>query len=176
MHASLIHWKSTSQYFQYRGYSIFYKVEGTGTPLLLLHGFPTSSWDWSPLWDVLKAKYQLVTLDFIGFGLSDKPHAYNYSLVDQANLVEHLLQRLGISRYHILAHDIGDSIAQELLARQVDRQSATILSCCFLNGGLFPETHRPTRTQKLLLSPLGFLVSRLFNYRLFSKSFSIIFF
>jgi pimeloyl-ACP methyl ester carboxylesterase len=46
----------------------------------------------------------------------------------------------------------------------------------FLNGGLFPETHLPTRTQKLLLSPFGFLVSRLFNYRMFAKSFSIIFY
>lgn len=176
MHPALTQWKSSGRYFQYRGHSIFYKTEGAGTPLLLLHGFPTSSWDWSSLWAALNDKYQLIALDFIGFGLSDKPRHYAYSLQDQAELTEQLLKHVGISRYHILAHDIGDSVAQELLARKFDRKSNQILSCCFLNGGLFPETHRPTRAQKLLLGPFGFLISRLFSYRAFSKSFSIIFF
>lgn len=175
MHLDPANWKSNGQFFDYQGHSIFYKVEGSGPPLVLLHGFPTSSWDWSAVWSPLKNEFRLVTLDFIGFGLSDKPRDYPYSLTDQAELTEHLLLHLGIKDYHLLTHDIGDSVAQELLARQLDRNSNHILSCCFLNGGLFPETHRPTRTQKLLLSPVGFLLSRIFNYRLFKKSFSVIF-
>jgi len=148
--------------------------EGKGEVLVLLHGFPTSSWDWHKIWDTLQI-YQVITLDFIGFGFSDKPKDYVYSIMDQADLVEQLIAHLHVPQYHLLVHDIGDTVAQELLARQMERKEAVIRSCCFLNGGLFPETHRATRTQKLLLSKIGFLAARLYSYKRFVSSFSILF-
>jgi pimeloyl-ACP methyl ester carboxylesterase len=168
-------WLKKGKWFSYRGHQIYYQVEGRGEPLLLLHGFPTSSWDWQKIWDVLLQDYKLITLDFIGYGFSDKPKKYPYSIFDQADLVEQLLSHLQIHSYHLLAHDVGDTVAQELLARQLDRQETKIKSCCLLNGGLFPETHRPTRTQKLLLSWMGPLLSRLLSYERFVKSFSVVF-
>jgi pimeloyl-ACP methyl ester carboxylesterase len=168
-------WFERGKWFLYRGNRIFYVEEGSGEPLLLLHGFPTSSWDWHKIWDGLISSSRVIALDFIGFGYSDKPPHYDYSMPDQADLVEKLLGHLGITQYHILAHDIGDTVAQELLARQLDRQSIQITSCCLLNGGLFPETHRATRTQKLLLGPFGFWIARLLNYKRFVSSFSMLF-
>jgi pimeloyl-ACP methyl ester carboxylesterase len=116
----------------------------------------------------------------IGFGYSDKPKDYAYSIHDQATLHENLLQALGINRVHILAHDYGDTVAQELLARYEERQKSgeeriEIRSVCFLNGGIFPEAARPRLIQKLLLSPLGPLVGSLMTEQRFRKSFSAIF-
>jgi pimeloyl-ACP methyl ester carboxylesterase len=169
------HWLQGGHWFEYKNHQIFYRIDGTGEALVLLHGFPTSSWDWHKVWDGLVADHRVICLDFIGFGFSDKPTSHHYSMIDQADLVECLLEHLDINQYHILAHDIGDTVAQELLARQLDRKKTRIQSCCFLNGGLFPETHRATQVQKLLLSPFGFLIGRLLTFQRFVASFSILF-
>ncbi len=101
----------------------------------------------------------------LGFGDSDKPPRHDYRLVEQAELHQCLLEHLGITGpVHLLAHDYGDSVAQELLARHREGRSA-VASCVFLNGGLFPETHRPVLLQKLLLGPLGPLLARGFGRR-----------
>lgn len=119
----------------------------------------------------------MVALDFIGYGFSSKPTDYQYTTFDQADLVEGLLESLGIGQTHILAHDYGDTVAQELLARRIDepRREFVIQSVCLLNGGLFVEAIRPRRIQKLLLTPLGPLLSRLFNRRSFRRSFRPLF-
>jgi pimeloyl-ACP methyl ester carboxylesterase len=75
---------------------------------------------------------------------------------------------------HLLAHDYGDSVAQELLARHHEGR-IQVASCVFLNGGLFPETHRPVLVQKLLLSPLGPLIGRRFSRHKLAASFAKIF-
>jgi pimeloyl-ACP methyl ester carboxylesterase len=124
--------------------------------LLLIHGFPTSSWDFEGIWSALAERFHVLTLDLMGFGHSAKPTEYDYALVDQASLCEFCLTHEGILQYHVLAHDYGDSVAQELLARQQESgESPRLLSVAFLNGGLFPETHRRFLIQRLLLSPLG---------------------
>jgi len=151
--------------------TVFYRVEGQGEPLLLIHGFPTASWDWSLLWAELIQRFRVLTLDMIGFGFSSKPRRFRYSIASQADLFEAFLAREGVTRYRLMSHDYGDTVAQELLARQRDgTAAATIESVCFLNGGLFPEAHRPVLTQKLLASPLGGLVSRLMGYGAFARN------
>jgi len=85
-----------------------------------------------------------------------------------------------VRHVHLLARDVGDSVAQELLARHTERVKAgddrlTIESVCLLNGGVVPEAHHPTFTQRLLASPLGFLVSRLMTERRFCASISVVF-
>ena len=150
--------------FSYRSHSIFVRAAGdqAAEPLLLIHGFPTASWDWHALWPALASRYHTHALDLIGFGLSAKPTAYAYSIVDQADLCEAFLEAEGVRAYHLLAHDLGDSVAQELLARRRESQARPrLLSVAFLNGGLFPETHRPALIQRLLLSPVGSLVAKL---------------
>ena len=138
--------------------------------LLLIHGFPTASWDWQKLWQPLGESFRLLTLDMIGFGLSDKPKSFNYCFPEQANIVEHLIQKLGIGDYHLLAHDYGDTVAQELMARQIESKRSAIKSVCLLNGGLFPEATRPVMMQKLLCSPFGTFIAKLITYKKFSAS------
>lgn len=180
MNISLDAWQAKGRSFSHNALPVFYVDEGAGEALLLIHGFPTASWDWTPLWPELVAQYRCIAPDMLGFGFSAKPFRYDYSILDQADLHEGLLQELGVSAVHVLAHDYGDTVAQELLARFNARQAAgtpglALLSVCFLNGGLFPETHRARTVQKLLNSPLGGLLARLMNRRSFNRSFAAVF-
>ncbi|MDO8695634.1 MAG: alpha/beta hydrolase [Pseudomonas sp.] len=172
---ALAQWRGQSQEFSFKGYAIRYWTAGQGTPLLLIHGFPTAAWDWHYLWQPLSERYQLIACDMLGFGDSAKPRRHAYSLLEQADLQQALLVHLGIDApVHLLAHDYGDSVAQELLARHYEGR-AQLASCVFLNGGLFPETHHPVLVQRLLLSPLGGLIGRLFNRRSLAANFAKIF-
>lgn len=171
-------WKAKGVYQKVNGRNLFLMDEGEAAQetILLIHGFPTSSWDWQPVWPALRKHYRLVAMDMLGFGFSDKPAGHRYSIHEQADLVEGLVESLGLTKFHVLAHDYGDTVAQELLARQNAGEGAgQWLSVCFLNGGLFPETHRALLTQKLLLSRLGWLFNKLSNKRKFDSAFSRVF-
>ena len=144
--------------------------------ILFIHGFPSAAWDWHFQWKNLARQYRLLSLDLLGFGLSDKPSNHQYSLLEQANIVQALLSKQGVKQCHILAHDYGDSVAQELLSRQDDiNKAASILSICFLNGGLFASHHRPLFTQTLLKSRLGGLASYFMNKASLARGFNKIF-
>ena len=176
-------WRAAGRAHVHRGQEVFYaeqaRAPGATRALLLIHGFPTASWDWHKVWDALGAEFpRVIAPDLMGFGFSAKPAGYDYSILDQADLVEGLLAHLGVTRIDILAHDYGVTVAQELLARHLERGAAAVPaidSCALLNGGLFPETHRARTIQKLLLTPLGPLLSRLMNRRGFGGSFAAIF-
>jgi pimeloyl-ACP methyl ester carboxylesterase len=164
-------WRAAGSFFDWRGHRIYFRAGGRGDPVLLIHGFPTSSWDWWPLWHALTERYRVLTLDMLGFGLSAKPRDFRYSIFTQADLVGALLAREQVTSYRLVAHDYGLTVAQELLARQrEDGPQWQIRSVCLLNGGLFPETHRALPTQKLLASPLGPMVARLGSYRTFART------
>ncbi|MEP1447445.1 MAG: alpha/beta hydrolase [Paraglaciecola sp.] len=144
--------------------------------ILFIHGFPSAAWDWYYQWQHLAKQYRLISLDLLGFGLSAKPTNYPYSLLEQADIITSLLSQLGVENYHILAHDYGDSVAQELLSRhETSGHSAKILSLCFLNGGVFASHHRPLLTQKLLKSRIGRVASYFMNKASLSRGFSKIF-
>jgi len=169
-------WRARGRRYVHRGHPIFYVCEGSGPALLLVHGFPTASWDWTAVWSALAARFRVIAPDLIGFGFSAKPRPYDYGIGDQADLCAGLLAELGIDAADVLAHDYGDTVAQELLARSNEGTGPLRLrSVCFLNGGLFPETHRPRTIQKLLTSPLGPLVARLMSRSSFARSFSAVF-
>ena len=157
-------WYAAGRTLGFRGHEIFTRLDGppAAPVLLLIHGFPTASWDWEALWAPLAQRWRVLALDLLGYGRSDKPRGHAYSLMEQADLCEHFLATEGVGAYHVLAHDVGDTVAQELLARQDEPgERPRLRSLGLLNGGLFPETHRPAAIQKLLLSPLGPLVARL---------------
>src|SRR5438132_752966 len=67
---------------------MFCRTAGSGSWITFLHGFPTCSWDWAAAADALEDEHQLLMLDLLGFGDSDKPPNHQYSLVEQADLVE----------------------------------------------------------------------------------------
>jgi pimeloyl-ACP methyl ester carboxylesterase len=168
-------WRAGGKHLRYRGHDIFYRVDGNGPPLFAIHGFPSASWDWWPIWPALTARFRVVACDMIGFGWSAKPRHHAYSILDQADLHEALARELGVTEAHVLAHDYGDTVAQELLARHDAGGPLKLRSVCFLNGGLFPEAHRPRLVQRLLASPLGAVVSRLSSRRAFASGMTAVF-
>jgi pimeloyl-ACP methyl ester carboxylesterase len=176
--STLREWYDQGQYFEYKEHRIFYQESAPNRQqaLLLLHGFPTSSWDWHRLWEELSLHFHLIAPDFLGFGYSDKPKAHDYRIQEQADIVEALMQAKGRQQYHVLAHDYGDTVAQEILARECEREGTLRLqSLILLNGGLFPETHRPRPIQQLLLGPFGPYLSPFLSRRSLRTNFEKIF-
>lgn len=148
-------WVNAGEVLVLEGERIFTRTAvGSGRPpLLLIHGYPTASYDWYLVWPRLAARYSLYACDMLGFGLSAKPRDASYTIMRQADICQALLERFGVGAAHVLAHDYGDTVAQELLAREREGR-LRLLSVCFLNGGLFPETHRARLVQKLLAAPV----------------------
>jgi pimeloyl-ACP methyl ester carboxylesterase len=175
---NLEQWKATGHFFEWGEHSIFYRDQGKGEVLLCIHGFPTASFDWQRMWSSLTKHFRVISLDLLGFGFSSKPRRHRYSVLEQADIITAMLESLDIRQVHLLAHDLGDSIAQECLARQetsTEAPSFNIKSICFLNGGLFPEAHRPRLIQTLLRGPLGPLLVHGLNEKKFNQSFAAVF-
>jgi pimeloyl-ACP methyl ester carboxylesterase len=145
-HCPVEQWAAAGTYMTWAGRRVFYREEGQGEVLLLLHGVPTASWIWHRLWPLLLPRNRLVAPDLLGFGLSEKPRTLVADIFAQADLCQALLTRIGASRFRILAGDFGATVAQELLARDAPGLS----SMCLLNGGIFPEIHQPLIFQRLI--------------------------
>lgn len=146
-------WLASGRRIDVEGKRIFVYERGDGPAILLLHGFPTSCYDWRGVIDALAADYRCVALDFPGFGLSDKPVAYSYSLFQQADVVAGVARALGLSSAHVVSHDIGTSVHCELLARQNERAlTFRIASSTFLNGSMLQWLATITPFQELLAS------------------------
>lgn len=169
-------WYKNTVTFNYGGHRIVYKAAGHGESLLLIHGYPSASWDWHKVWDVLSIHYRVVALDMIGYGMSDKPHPHKYSFEEQVAIHASLLRKLGISKVHILAHDYGDTVVQEMLAQQQDGTLPfEIASVCLLNGGIIPEAISPRLMQRVLLSPIAPLIAPLIPRSAFDRTFNNLF-
>ncbi len=145
-------------------------------PIVLLHGFPTSSWDFAPLMQILGKRRRVVAFDFLGFGLSDKPPGFGYALHEQTDVALAVLRELGITRAHVVAHDMGTSVATELCARRergllpVKLETLTLM-----NGSVHVELASLTFGQRLLRTPLAPLFARLSGERGFEAQFRRIF-
>ena len=174
---NLENWKKSGDYFDADGHPVFYRYEkNENKTLLCLHGFPTASFDYHKIWNELNKKFSLVAFDMIGYGFSAKPTNFDYTTFQQVDILQSLIEHLKIEKLHILAHDYGNTITQELLARAgEDRLKFSIETICFLNGALFPETHRPILAQKILISPIGFLFGRFITDAKFKKSLASVF-
>lgn len=151
-------WQTQGQIARLAGHDIFYHDNGVkhSDAIVLLHGFPSSSYDWHLVLPLLGEEKRIICLDFLGFGLSDKPKNHSYSLMEQADIVELLLKKLGVKRAKIIAHDMGTSVTCELLARR-ERQllGFNIQSVLLMNGSVYIDLAQLTPSQKLLRSPLA---------------------
>jgi pimeloyl-ACP methyl ester carboxylesterase len=116
-------------------------------PLLVLHGFPTCSFDWRHVLPALSAERRVVLLDFLGFGLSDKPDV-RYSIRGHADTVEAVAADAGLESVALLTHDMGDTVGGELLARDALGVTRRVLT----NGSIYIDMAQLTPGQQLLLA------------------------
>lgn len=120
-------------------------------PVLVLHGFPTCSFDWRHVLPALSRRRRVVLFDFPGFGLSDKPDQ-RYSIRRQADVAEAVCAALGLDRLALVTHDMGDSIGGELLARDLDGHlGIEITRRVVTNGSIYLELAHLTPGQLFLL-------------------------
>lgn len=110
-------WRAQGHWLRFGNQRIFVTICGQGPPVLLLHAFPTASYDYSRIVPLLAQHFRVYLCDFPGFGFSDKPRVYPYSLFTYADALQALATVYGLSRVFVLAHDIGASVALELLRR-----------------------------------------------------------
>jgi pimeloyl-ACP methyl ester carboxylesterase len=121
-------------------------------PLVLVHGFPTSSVDWVEVAELLSDRYRVCAMDFPGFGFSDKPLGWGYSLMRDAEVLEHYVADvLGLQSMVMLAHDRGSSVA---MIHTTNMQSAVDLEHLFItNGNIYLRLSNLTNAQRLMLDP-----------------------
>jgi pimeloyl-ACP methyl ester carboxylesterase len=120
--------------------------------LLVLHGFPTSSFDYRLVVERLAATRRVVLFDMLGYGLSEKPDVA-YRLATQADLATALVAELGIDRLSLLTHDMGDTVGGELLARHLEGAwEVEIVERILTNGSIYIELAHLSDGQQLLLS------------------------
>lgn len=170
-------WGARGESEEFGGYAIHtFRQQGEGPLLLFLHGFPSSSYDWRLLLDEIPGR-NVLAFDFLGFGLSEKPRDHDYSLFWQADLTEELVRRHGDGRpVFVIAHDMGTSVANELMARELEgRLVMEIAGIVLFNGSMVLEVASPTPAQRALRSRLGPLVARLSSERFFRHQFGSVF-
>lgn len=173
-----VEWRKHGKWIPFQDLNIFLQTVGSGPPVLVLHGFPTSSYDFMRIAPILAKQFKLILFDYPGFGFSDKPDAPIYSIGKYAETAQHVSAHFGFNQVYILAHDIGDSVALELLRRNWPIVTRLVL----LNGSILSTPFREFKIlliQKLLLHPLaGLLLNRLgiVNKVFFSSMLQKIFF
>jgi pimeloyl-ACP methyl ester carboxylesterase len=154
-------WYKSGSYLSVGGHRLFVRAIGQGMPVLMLHAFPTSSYDYSRLTPLLSERYKLILFDYPGYGFSSKQPSHSYSLFECADLLTAVVTHFGIQRAYVLAHDIGNSIALIALLRQ----QVVIEKMVLMNGSVVSiPFHDPIMrtTQRILLHPvLGPLIGKL---------------
>jgi len=147
--------------------------------LIILHGYPTCSYDYYKTLPYLQSKFRVVIHDHLGFGYSDKPKDYSYCLIEQAQYALNLWQKLGINQAHLLAHDYGTSIATEIIAQDNEKKlnHLSLLSVTLCNGSIHIELAKLRLIQKLLLNKIsGPIVARLSNKKTLTRNLQNIYF
>lgn len=183
MSPEVLSWKNKGHYVSYGplGHQVYTLDLGdshasSDRTLLMLHGFPESSYSYHAVVDGLLSRFdRIVLLDMLGYGLSDKPIVgYTYSLFEQADVVLSVWQQCGIRGGHLLSHDMGDSVATEIIARRENGLLPStmpdgLMSVTFTNGSMVLSLAKLRITQKMLLSRWGRHMQKLTSFKLFSQ-------
>ncbi len=119
------------------GLSLFYREDGEGIPLVLLHGLGSSGRDWEYQYPAFTARYRTVAPDLRGFGRSGRPPG-PYPVEQHADDVFALAGTLGLDRFHVLGLSMGGAVALQMAVSRSDR----LRSCTVVNSlsGFHPET------------------------------------
>lgn len=153
-------WTSTTRNNNQRRVKVFYRTFGDRTrpALVMLHGFPNSSFDYQALIPLLEREYFVGVLDFPGFGFSEKPQdGYSYMLEDDARLADYFVRQvLGLSRFNLYTHDRGVSVGLAFLGHvlESDRRPYEIRYHFISNSGMFLPLASLNPGQTALLDPV----------------------
>jgi len=176
-------WEKEGSYIPYGPFAhkIFVKEFGNGNAtadktLLLIHGFPESSYSYHKVINGLSIHFnRIILFDMLGYGFSDKPvDDFTYSLFEQADTVFEVWKHFNIRGGHLLSHDMGDSVATEIVARHENNLmpswfSEGLQSLTFTNGSMILELAQLRITQKILLSRYGSVLKKVTTFPIFMQ-------
>jgi len=154
-------WVGEGHYRDFEGLQVFVHSSGPkskdGRGVLIVHGFPGSSWDWQGVAAHVGDSARVVVPDMLGFGRSAKPKTgtfmENYSLKRQANLYESIAKQEGLTNVVLVIHDMGQSVGAELMARHDEGSlSFKISHLICLNGSTIMDLIETTAAQKKMLT------------------------
>ncbi len=167
--AAALEWCESGEYFSwestllvntdFEALNIFYICQGNpeDPAILMIHGYPTMSFDYAPLFNALKNDFYVCALDTPGYGFSDKPlDGYDYSIFDDAQLVDHYIREIvRLDEFALLTHDKGDSVGLALLQiyQAYKDKPYTIRHHFITNGNIYLPLAQLTTSQKVLLNP-----------------------
>ncbi len=163
-------WFEAGQYFEWtsttvnndgRTVNVHYRTFGNRSDpaIVFLHGYPTSSYDFRDMIGYLEDEYFIATLDFPGFGFSDKPQdGYSYLLADDARLVDHFVRNVvELDRFALFTHDRGVSVGLAFLGNYLDGPADRPYEITYhflSNSGMFLPLANLLPGQTVLLDPV----------------------
>ena len=136
-------WTSTTEDNNAKKVNVFFRTWGneTNPKLVLIHGFPNSSFDYFKMIPYLEDEYHIAALDFPGSGFSDKPlDGFNYMLVENAEIVDYFVREVvGFEDFALFTHDRGVSIGLAFLGNYMDNPNPgyTVNYHFLSNSGMF---------------------------------------
>ena len=176
-------WKSKGNFIQVNNNRLFVIDSNNNSntsqkSMVILHGYPTSSFDYYKVLPELSKNYRVILHDHLGFGFSDKPENLDYSLIKQADIALELWRQLGLKKIYLFAHDYGTSVATEIIARyNANELDIEIVQLIITNGSIHIELSQLRTIQKLLKHKiLGKYVAKLTNFPIFRKNMKNIYF
>ncbi len=97
--------------FAYEGINISYIDHGFGTPMVLIHGFGASSYSWRHIINRFAGEYRVFAIDLKGFGLSDKPNDFNYSIKNQSSIIKQFIEKNCLKDIVLVGHSFGGAVS-----------------------------------------------------------------
>ena len=152
----------SENYFSVPGGQMHYVDEGSGDPVVFIHGTPSWSFDFRNQIKILSQKYRCIAPDHIGFGLSTKSEDYDYSTMNHVRTLNSFIHHLNPGRFHLVVHDFGGPIG---LGYALDHpemiKSITVINTWLWNCEEDPEF---LRFSKILKSPLLPILYKYLNF------------
>ncbi len=157
---SLKRWVDAGKFMKFEGLDVFVHSSGKapvdGHGVLIVHGYPGSSWDFSTVVPPVAKKTKVVVADMLGHGQSDKPkkgtYKDNFSLMRQADLYEAVAKAEGLKEVVLVAHDMGQTVGLELMTRHDEgKLSFKIRHAILLDGSTLVDMVELNPLQKELL-------------------------
>lgn len=144
------------------GGKLHYIDAGQGPVILFVHGTPSWSFEFRDVIRALSDRYRCIAIDHMGFGLSDKPAGYPYTLDQHKRNLRALIDHLQLQHFSMLVHDFGGPIGLAVAAEIPERIDALILA----NTWCFSVAEEPEfkRMKTILGSPLLPLLYKYLNF------------
>jgi len=114
---------------------IHFSSQGSGTAIVLLHGFLENSTMWNSISEILSKKNRIICIDLLGHGASEN-HGYIHTMEDQAEMVKAVLDHLGLRKYVLIGHSMGGYVALAF----ANLYSKNVKGLCLMNSTALPDS------------------------------------